>query len=183
MFAPDYQWDRNHFTAKMFERVYLCSILVNAFPLYAWIFTREISAIDVVFKDGNYAGKKFTIKFLTLVHNNVTLNVNEMQFANLWVSIDSNTFVTCLIDILTLLLLITLNWRYVHLFNIMHSKTFLSFSHKILMNNANCIYFFITCIISAKYQFIEVVTLQETHSHQFFIHIIKVRWMYFKYKK
>ena len=134
-------------------------------------------------------GTKFTIKFLTLVHNNVTVNANEMQFANLWVTIDSNTFVTCLIDILTLLpwnkmklsflLMITLNWRYVHLFNIMHSKTFLSFSHKILMNNANCIYFFITCIISAKYQFIEVVTLQETHSHQFFIHIIKVRWMYF----
>ena len=56
MFAPDYQWDRNHLTAKMFERVYLCSILVNAFPLFAWIFTREISAKDVVFKDGNYAG-------------------------------------------------------------------------------------------------------------------------------
>ena len=40
----------------MFERVFLCSILVNAFPLFAWIFTREISAKDVVFKDGNYAG-------------------------------------------------------------------------------------------------------------------------------
>ena len=56
MFAPDYQWYRNHLIAKMFGRVYLSSILVNAFPIYAWIFTREISAMDVLFKDGNYAG-------------------------------------------------------------------------------------------------------------------------------
>ena len=40
----------------MFGRVYFCSILVNAFPLYAWIFTREISIIDAVWEDGNYTG-------------------------------------------------------------------------------------------------------------------------------
>ena len=40
----------------MFGRVYFCSILVNAFPLYAWILTREISSTDVLLEDGNYAG-------------------------------------------------------------------------------------------------------------------------------
>ena len=40
----------------MFGRVYFCSILVNAFPLSAWILTREISSTDVLLEDGNYAG-------------------------------------------------------------------------------------------------------------------------------
>ena len=40
----------------MFGRVYFCSILVNAFPLYAWISTRKISSTEVLLADGNYAG-------------------------------------------------------------------------------------------------------------------------------